>query len=908
MKPDPAIRYGRLPNGMRYALRHNSSPPGQAAIRLFIDAGSLAERDDQRGLAHFMEHMVFNGTRNVPEGEFVRRLERLGLRFGADTNASTSFEETIYTLDLPNTRAETVDTALLLMRETAGEALLDADAINRERGIILSEERARGGVGLRTAEAQLEFIMKGQLMPTRMPIGNVETLKNAPRERFVEFYEAYYRPENATVVAVGDFDVDEMERKIRTRFGDWRGQGPAGPKPDVGPVAKRGTEVRVFAEPGAPPSVAMLWTSAGNVEPDSRAKRIREMRASLLMAVLNRRLARVALRADPPFAAATADYASGEMMTSAGFSTHFGTKGWRPALDAIEQEHRRVVRYGVTQAELDRTIVGFRETSRDALASAATRSTGQLTSDILQGVASDAVVTTPADRLALFEDAVRGFDAQAASALARELFRGEGPLVFMTSPEPVDGGEPAVMQALRASQRVAVAAPADSAAKPWPYSNFGAPGRVVQRREVPDLGTTFVRFDNGVELTVRPSRKEENRIMVAARMGDGTRDLPLGRPSAAWAAREGLIEGGLGKLTVDEVDDALVGRSYGANVSVGEEDFVLSGTTRPADLATQMQLLTAYASDPAWRPQGLQRAKASVPAMFQQYRTSPGGMLSLAVPRLLRSGDPRFGTPAQAAMLSTSIADVREALKPLATEPIEVVIVGDTTVEEAIRQTAATFGALPPRRAAGFPPGADRTPFPAGRATPVRLTHEGRADQAMAMLAWPTVDFWSDPQRSRTLDVLAGIMRLRLLEEVREKQAVTYSPSFSSSESAAYPNYGYMAAAVEAPPPQLEPFFATTLTIAKSLREAPVTADELNRAAGPQIAARERQRESNGFWAAALAGAGRDPRRLDDIRQAIAGLKRVTAADVQRVAREYLRDDKSFRVVVVPEAKSKPAG
>ena len=903
VKPDPAIRFGRLPNGMRYALRRNATPPGQAAIRMFIDTGSLAERDDQRGLAHFMEHMVFNGTRNVPEGEFVRQLERLGLAFGADTNASTDFEQTIYSLNLPNTRAETVDTALLMMRETAGEALLETEAINRERGIILSEERARGGVGSRSQQAQIDFIFKDQLLPRRMPIGDTEILKNAPRELFVEFYEAYYRPENAVFVAVGDFDVDEMERKIRTRFSDWRGQGPAGAKPDNGPLLKRGTEVGVFAEPGAAPTVLMAWTSPGNVEPDSPARRIRDVRAGILVGVLNRRFSRVALRDDPPFASAEASYASAELLTTAGISAQYGTKGWRPALDAMEQEHRRAVQYGVTQAELDREIISVRESFMNAAASASTRSTGELADDILTGVAADRVVTTPADRVTLLEYALRGFDARAASALLPELFRGEGPLVFVTSPDPIAGGELAVTRALQASRKVAVAAPADTGAKPWPYTNFGTPGRVTQRREVPDLETTFVRFENGVELTVRPSRKAKDSIMVAARMGDGSRDLPLGRPNPTWAAPAALIGGGLGKLTAVEVNDALVGKSVGLSMDINEQDFIMSGFTRPADLAVQMQLLTAYATDPAWRPDGLRRARDHVPEEFRQARATPSGVLNLELERLLRSGDPRFGTPPEAAMLLTSIADVRQALKPIATEPIEVVIVGDTTVEDAIRQTAATFGALPARRPAAFPAGADRTPFPAGNGTPVRLTHAGRADQARAFLAWPTTDYWSDPQRARTLDVLSGVIRLRALEEIREKQAVTYSPSVYSVESASYPGYGYMTVGIEAPPAQLEPFFANALTIARSLRDVTVTADELNRALAPMIAANERERENNLYWATALAGAARDPRKLDDIRQAIAGLKRVTPADVQRAAREYLRDDKAFRIVVVPEAK-----
>ncbi|MGH8571028.1 MAG: M16 family metallopeptidase, partial [Gammaproteobacteria bacterium] len=174
---DPRIRYGVLPNGMRYALMKNGTPPGEASLRLHIGAGSLAEQDDQSGLAHFLEHMVLNGTRNVPEGDFVRRLERHGLRFGPDTNASTSFDRTLYMLELPETDAATVDTALFLLREVAGEATLDSAAIESERGIILSEERSRASPGQRIFEDEIAFMLKGDLLPRRIPIGTTEVIR-----------------------------------------------------------------------------------------------------------------------------------------------------------------------------------------------------------------------------------------------------------------------------------------------------------------------------------------------------------------------------------------------------------------------------------------------------------------------------------------------------------------------------------------------------------------------------------------------------------------------------------------------------------------------------------------------------------------------------------------------------------
>jgi zinc protease len=242
VRADPNVRFGSLPNGMRYAIKRQAIPPGQAALRLRFDAGSLMETDAQQGLAHFLEHMAFNGSQNVPEGEMVKILERHGLAFGADTNAQTEFDQTVYKLDLPKTDDDTVDTSLKLLREAASNLTLAQAAVDRERGVVLSEERASDSPSFRVFKDRLGFELPGQRMPTRLPIGQVEVVQKAQASLIADFYHHYYRPERAVLVAVGDFDPAAMEAKIRSQFGDWKAVGPAGAEPNLGKVADRKTE------------------------------------------------------------------------------------------------------------------------------------------------------------------------------------------------------------------------------------------------------------------------------------------------------------------------------------------------------------------------------------------------------------------------------------------------------------------------------------------------------------------------------------------------------------------------------------------------------------------------------------------------------------------------------------------
>lgn len=900
--PDPDIRFGALPNGLRYAIRRQTVPPGQAAIRLRIAAGSLMENDDQQGLAHFLEHMAFNGSKAVPEGEMVKILERMGLAFGADTNASTSFDETVYKLDLPRTDEATVDTALLLMRETAGELTLDQGAVDRERGVVLSEERSSDTPAFRIYKQRLAFLMAGQRPPTRLPIGKVEVLKGAAADRIADYYHRYYRPERAVLVAVGDFDVDQMEVKIRARFGDWAGVGPAGQDPNLGEVARRKVEADVAIDPGAPPSLQLAWIAPPDLTPDSIAQRRREILELLGFSVLNRRFSGMGRAADPPFLGAGA-FASDQFRAARVTMINVNVRpdGWRRALEAVEQEQRRLARYGVRQDELDREIEEFRASLKARAAGAATRPPAAQAAEILDVTGDGEVVTNPAQDLALFEETVKDLKADAVSKALERAFDAQGPLVFVTSPTAIKGGKDAVLAALEASRKMAVAPTAAPVATAWPYTSFGQPSAVVEQKEIPDLDAVFVRFANGVRLTVKPTRFRDDQVLVRVNVADGLRDLPADRQSAGWAAGA-YVEGGLGKITAEDMERALASKVYGAAFAVTDDAFVLSGATQPEHLDTQLQVLAAYLTDPAWREEAFQRVRASGETAHDQYEATDRGVLSRDLAGLLHSGDRRWTFPSRSEIAQARIDDLKsQVADPMATGAVEVVVVGDTTVEKAVEAVGLTFGALPPRPdPAPVPAQQLKVAFPAPTPVAIERRHKGRMDQAIGYVAWPTSDFFSDPQGSRDGAVMSEVLRLRVLDELREAQGATYSPSVSYGRSTTWPGWGYIGASVEVPPDKLDGFFADVRKIAADLAEKEISADELERAKKPRLDRLEKARQTNEFWLEQLSGAQADPRLLDAIRSQIPGTERVTAADVRKAAQTWLREDRAWKLIIRP--------
>jgi zinc protease len=902
--PDPRVRFGVLPNGMRYAIQKNATPPGQAALRLWFDAGSLDETDEQQGLAHFLEHMAFNGSKNVPEGEMTKILERHGLAFGADTNASTNFGATTYQLDLPKTDDDTVDSAMMLLREAAGELTIAPDAVDRERGVVLSEERTRDSPGYRTFVNTFSFQLQGQRPPQRLPIGKTDILKTAPAQRIRDFYQAWYRPENAVFVAVGDFDVDAMEARIKAKFGDWQAQGQPGVRPDLGPVAKRGLTAKVLVEPGAQSAVQISWVAPPDLELETRAKDAEELVKALGFAVLNRRL-QVLTRSDtPPFIVGVAlqnDQEHAAQITTLAATVQPG--GWQQAVTALDQEQRRIVQYGVRQDELDREIAAMRAGFVAAVAGEATQRTTALAGAIVGTLDDKEIVTSPSQNLVVFDEATKGLTAEKVSAVLKAQFVGSGPLITIPTPTAIDGAEKTVTDAYLASAKTPVAAPAAPGITNWPYATFGPIGKVAEQRDVTDLDTVFVRFANGVRLTVKPTKFRDDQILVKARIGHGLLDLPANTQSPMWAG-SAYIEGGLKQISTQDMERVLNGKVYNAGLGVEDDAFSLSGRTRPEDLDTELQVLAAYATEGGWRPEAFTRIKTYYGTIHDQLESTPSGVMSRDLGGLLHGGDGRWTFPTRQQIAGASLDPLKAAVSgPLTSDSVEVVIVGDITVDKAVAAVAATFGALPTRADTPAPAGAADVPFPAPSPTPIVRTHKGRADQGQLFMAWKTDDLFANLQRARNTQILAQVMQLRLTDELREKQGATYSPSASATASVAFNHWGYLAVSVETPPDKIDGVVASIRKIAADLRDKPIDEDELNRAKKPRIDQIEKARETNEYWLGTLSGAQTDPRLIDATRSVIAGLQRVSAADVQKAARDFLGDDKSWTMIVKPEGK-----
>jgi zinc protease len=903
---DPALRTGVLANGMTFVILRHAPAQHEVSLRLRIAAGSLQEPADQNGVAHVLEHMAFRGSTHVPEGEIWRTLSRLGVAFGADSNAYTTTSQTYFQFDLPEADDAAVGTGLMLLREVASELTLKPSAVADERNVVLAEARLTDSPSAQADRDQTAFWFADQPRVGRDAMGELNVISQIRPDQLRAFYDAYYRPERAAVIVVGDVDPAAIEAQIRARFDDWRGKGPAGTDPPVAPPRRGGERGEVFSQAGAPSSLRLAWITPADPARDTEAAERRRLAADLALRVLNRRLA----SETGSYLVASASRHSHPPAGEVTLITVEAPPGqWREALGSVERARRRLLSFGADPEEIAlEAAEALRARQVEAEATDA-KPTPTLANALVSRLDDGRPLTSATQDLALADEVYKTMRAQDVEAALRGLFAGDGPLIFLSTPQRA-GDRSQLAQAyaeaedlpLGPFQRLPRAA--KEAAPVWPYTSFGTLGVVSARQDITDLGVSFVQFANGVRLTVRPSKLSGGQILVQANVGGGRLNLPRDRVSADWAADSGVIDaGGLKAIDRADMHRALAASVYSFRFTTGDDSFDLTGATRPADLDVQMQVLAAYASQPGWRMGAFERVQSLFTALLPQFEASPGGVLGDYVGGLLHDGDPRWATPTMGDLASARAKDLRTLLEaPLTQGSIEVVMVGDVSVERAIQATAATFGALPARAPASPPPEAYRTEFPSPTPAPAVRYHGGHADQALALIAWPAGDAYARAPGLADERVLQQVLNNRLIETLRIADGATYTPRTGLEASRAFPGFGYLYVAASVAPEKTGLVFERTAAIAADLREHLVSADELERGRMPALAALARARQTDAYWLAALGHAQADPRRLELIRQAIPDLRTVTAESLRSAARAYLDDARAWKLVIAPHA------
>jgi zinc protease len=902
--PDQGATFGTLENGLRYIIYPNPEPPKRVSLRLHISAGSLMEADDQQGVAHFLEHMVFNGSKDYSADDLVPIMQRLGISFGAHLNAYTSFDQTVYMLDLPDLSAETEKLGFTVMRNFADGALLTKEEIDKERGVILSEKVSRDTVETRIMEQQFAKLLPDSLVTKRFPIGIDEVLKSAPRDRFVDFYSRYYTPERMTFIIVGDIDAAAMKAIIETTFGSMVNPSQPGKNPDLGPIKQpEGVETAVFADKELTSTNVSLMLVRPHVDkPDTTATRAEHMPLDIAHSIISRRFER--LSKIEGSAIASGSISSNDLfnyMELGSVDVTAADDRWQEAVPILEQEFRRANEYGFTDAELAEAKSNLLNAYEQQVQQKATRKSEEIATSLAGSINDDEIFSDPSTDLELAKRALDSIDVNTCLQAFKKFWDSPGYHLVLTTKEKPENSDKELAALFEESRGKPITAPEARTIQTFGYTSFGKPGNIVSRKEIKDLGITQLVLSNQVRISLKPTDFEKGKIRLLTRIGSGKLTQPKDMPMLDAFATAVFEGGGLGKHSNDDLQQILAGKNVGSSLAIGEDAFTLSGTTTPTDFSTQTQLMCASLTDPGYREEALWQFRKAIPMIYQQLKHTPAGPQQ-EMEAWLYGGDSRFTIAPVEKLSAYTISDAKKWLTPELTKGyLELTIVGDFEIEKILPDLLATFGAIPTRtRSLPTLTEARKIQFPNAPAVKI-FNYESKIPQGIACSIWHTVGIRGNIKEFRRLNVLADIYSDRIRKEIREKLGASYSPDAGASGSDALEGAGYIIGQSVGKPEDLDLLLKTMRELADKLAVEGASADELDRALKPALGQLDKSIRDNSYWLTTVMSQSQaDPTRLDLARGRDADYRSIKLAEINALAKKYLRSEKSLLISIKP--------
>ena len=651
-QPDPHVMLGQLSNGVKYAIVQTEGP-SETSVNFYVGAGSANETDAERGTAHFLEHMAFSGSKNFPPGALIPQFEAMGVELGRDQNAQTGLSGTTFALDLPNADDAKIDMAFRWLGDVADGLSIEPKEVERERGTILSEYRETLSATSDIAKQSGRFLLPGLLGAHREPIGTLQTINAATAASIRAFWQKWYRPEVSIVVVVSNEPPYRSLERIQHTFGDWRSPTPKPAEPDLGHVdPSRGFDVFAVTDPHAP-NLVQVCHAMDKDAPMTEGVRshLRDFVNDGWALILRERLDRLAEGANPPIASASVDrseiYDQGSV-SCVGAAVR--NQDWKAALGTLETETRRMQLYGVTADETDSAKAELHARLTAVLPGGDKMTQKDRADIILDNLLHNGTIDTVEEDSRIVGKSIDLLTPQRIDeAFDRVWTRASGPLVVLVSSAPAPKAE--VRAAWLAGEAARPAPPAAETHRTWAYDSFGPPGAVVARQELPDIGAVRLTFANGVKVNFKPLNNEPDKVFIRIRFGAGQQEAPPGEGFTAQMGASMLEAGGLGKNDLHDIMLHCQTHTCDVALLAGRDAFIMGGTTRVADLGVELQLITAFLTDPGFRPELNALLPTAVDSEYRQLGVDPNAVATRAL----------SGRPATAAHPRPALADRRRA-------------------------------------------------------------------------------------------------------------------------------------------------------------------------------------------------------------------------------------------------------
>jgi zinc protease len=902
----PDLVLGRLPNGFRYVLKQNQTPADRVSMHLFVQAGSLCEYEEEQGIAHFLEHMLFNGSTHFKPDELVKYFQRIGMRFGPDANAHTGFAETVYDVLLPKGDTQSMSEAMRVLRDYAQGALLLPEQIEKEKKVVLSEKRARDSAQYRTMQTAFAFEMPGALPARRFPIGRQETILAFDQTRLRQFYDAWYRPERMILIMVGQFDTDHARDLIETEFASMTPRAPERSLPAFGRFDHRGLNVFYHLEKETGSTSVRIETIAPHPQPtDSKTYQKQMLIDQVANRIVQNRLDKLLQNSQSGLTGA--DIGSAYFLQQIRYteiSAGCKAENWETALTAIERILRQALAHGFAAAELDRVKQSYLSELRRDVKEAPTRDSQMVAREIMQSLGTWRVMQSAGQRLKLLSPILESLTPREVHDAFVKNWSAPHRLVLVTGDADLTGqalsAEDRIEQAYLQSVGTTVAPPVEQIAAVFPYlPDPPAEAKILERVAIADLGIDTVVFANGVRLNMKQTDFKANEVLAALAFGHGKSGEPPDQAGLAELTETLLNEAGFGAMARTDLEQALAGRLTDITLDVREDRFVLNGESVTDELQLLFELMRTFVLDPGYRPEALQVVHKRLAQHYQALTFDVSGVMEMEGQRFLAGGDSRFGWPPREQFQNLTLEQVKAWLTPALRVPMELTVVGDFDPEKVVALAARYLGTLPiASNAPALDPRSAQPQFPRGQSLYRPVVTQ--IANTLVVVAYPTEDFW-DIGRVRRLSILGEIFSERLRVGIREKLGAAYSPFAYNRSYRAYPGYGVFQAHLQVDPLMADAMVAQVKQIADGLREGGLSADEFRRALDPALTQIKDLRRKNSYWLnSVLIGATRHPEQLEWARTIESDYAAIRAEEIEALAKQYLDNRQAATLIFSP--------
>jgi zinc protease len=899
---DTRVRAGKLPSGLTYFILPHRKPEKRAQLWLAVNAGSVLEDDDQRGLAHFVEHMGFNGTRRFPKQALVNFLESIGTKFGPDLNAYTSFDETVYMLQIPTDKPDILDRSLQVLRDWAGSITFDPEEVERERGVVLEEWRLGRGAGMRIFDKQAPVLFHGSKYAERITIGKPEIIKGASREAVVRYYRDWYRPDLMAVIAVGDFEADDLERRIKAEFADLAASPAARPRPAIAVPLHAQPLVSIETDAELPTTAVSIASKMPH-RPELSARDYRRALAERLYhGMLNSRFDEIRRRPGAPFLSASSS-TGGFVRTTDAFRQSATVKedAVEPGLEALLEEAARVERFGFTATELERSKRSIIRRLEQQVAQRDKTDSRERASQIVRHFLRGSAMPAIDVELALAQKLLPGVSLDELNGLAKTWTGAGGRVITVSGPEKMKKpSAEALLAVVQAVQGRTLTAFEDAVSDTPLLPNPPTPGQVVKTREIREIGVTEWTLSNGVRVVLKPTDFRNEEIRLNAFSPGGHSLVKDGDFESAQFASAVVGETGLGTFDPVQLRKALAGKLVSVRARIDELEEGLAGSATPADLETLFQLIYLEFTAPRRDEKIFQAWRARQSEQLRNRRLSPEVVFADEM-QVLMSQNHRRRQPVKPETLEKVDHDKALAIhrdRFADAGDFTFVLVGTLDLERSKTLVERYLASLPTRhrvekwRDVGVhrPPGVK-----------TRTVNKGHEPKSSVSLTFHGPQRWSRDAEN-DIRMLGEVLGIRLREVLREDMSGVYGVRAGGGISRRpRQEYGF-SIGFGCAPENVEKLQQAVFTEIKAVQAKGIGEEYLHKVREARLRAHEVNLKENGFWEGELSRVyryGDDARQIPDIKPWV---DKIASDRVRAAARRYLRSKEYVLGVLKPEA------